>query len=86
MPKPYIETWKLENELKEYVHYVPLKNDFSDLDTQMEWCYKNIDTCKHIAYMSKLYAFQFLDIEKEMNIIKRVIALYKDKVKKSVSQ
>ena len=80
MPKPYIETWKVENELIEYVHYVPLKNDFSDLDSQMKWCLNNLEKCKEIAYMSKLYVLQFFDSEKETKIIKDVIEIYKNNV------
>ena len=80
MPKPYIETWKCEHKLKEYVHYVPVKNDFSDLDSQMDWCLNNLDKCREIAYMSKLYTLQFFDIEKEETIIKKVIETYTNNV------
>ena len=79
MPKPMIETWKLESNLIEYVHYVPLKNDFSDLDSQMEWCLNNIDKCKEISFMSKLYVLHFFDNMKESDIIKQVISVYKTK-------
>ena len=79
MPKPMIETWKLESNLIEYVHYVPLKNDFSDLDSQMEWCLNNIYKCKEISFMSKLYVLHFFDNMKESDIIKQVISVYKTK-------
>jgi hypothetical protein len=46
MPIPYVETWKMESELVPYIHYVPLNNDFSDLDEKMEWCTNNIDKCE----------------------------------------
>jgi len=80
MPIPYVETWKMESELVPYIHYVPLNNDFSDLDEKMEWCTNNIDKCEEIAYMSKLYILQFFDKNKEKDIIKEVINIYKKNV------
>lgn len=80
MPVPYVETWKMEQKLIPYIHYVPLNNDFSDLDEKMDWCLNNLDKCEEIAYMSKLYVLQFFDKEKENKIIKEVINVYKNKV------
>ena len=61
MPKCTVETWKLESYLIEYEHYIPLKNDFSDLNQQMDWCLENLDKCEEIAYNSRLYVLQFFD-------------------------
>ena len=80
MPIPYVETWKLEQKLIPYIHYVPLNNDFSDLDEKMNWCLNNLDKCEEIAYMSKLYVLQFFDKEKEDTIINEVINIYKKNV------
>jgi hypothetical protein len=42
--------------LIEYEHYVPIKNDLSDLVSQVEWCIKNDKKCEKIANNSrKLY-------------------------------
>ena len=35
--------------LKPYIHYVPVKNDLSDLVTKIKWCIDNDDKCKKIA-------------------------------------
>ena len=80
MPVPCVETWKMEQKLIPYIHYVPLNNDFSDLDEKMEWCLNNLDKCEEIAYMSKLYVLQFFDNEKENKIINEVINVYKKNV------
>ena len=80
MPRPYVETWKMESKLIEYKHYVPLENDFSDLDEKMEWCLKNQEKCEEIAYQSKFYILQFFDSQKEKNIINKVINKYKQNV------
>ena len=80
MPRPYVETWKMESKLIEYKHYVPLENDFSDLDEKMDWCLKNQEKCEEIAYQSKFYILQFFDSQKENNIIRKVINKYKQNV------
>jgi len=80
MPVPYVDTWKMEQKLIPYIHYVPLNNDFSDLDKKMEWCLNNLNKCEEIAYMSKLYVLQFFDNEKENKIINEVINVYKKNV------
>jgi hypothetical protein len=36
------------DELKEWEHYVPINNDFSDLNEKIEWCINNDDKCKKI--------------------------------------
>ena len=76
MPKPVIDTWFMEENLKEWVHYVPLKNDFSDLKQKLNYCYRNLKKCKKIAINSKLYAMQFLDVKKEDNLINEVVKFY----------
>lgn len=39
--------------LVEYEHYIPIKNDLSDLVSQVEWCIKNDKKCEKIASNSK---------------------------------
>jgi len=80
MPLSYVETWKMESKLIPYIHYVPLNNNFSDLDEKMDWCINNLDKCEDIAFMSKLYILQFFDKKKEDNIIKEIIEVYKKNV------
>jgi hypothetical protein len=78
IPKFYIDSWKMERHLIPYIHYVPLENDFSDLDDKMKWCLDNLDKCEEIAYMSKMYALQFSNNDKEKYIIKEIIRIYKE--------
>lgn len=44
---PY--TLWFQDKLKEYVHYVPVKSDISDLETQIQWCIENDSQCETIA-------------------------------------
>lgn len=64
--------------LKEYVNYVPIKSDLSDLVSQIKWCIANDKKCKEIAkngrelflkYLSKEGIFNYL--EEQFNIIYR---------------
>ena len=80
MPKCTVETWKLESYLIEYQHYIPVKNDFTDLNQQMEWCLENLDKCEEIAYNSRLYVLQFFDKNRENNIINDIIKKYSNNV------
>jgi hypothetical protein len=62
--------------LEEYVHYVPIKEDLSNLIDQIKWCIKNDDKCKKIAknafdfyhiHINKNGIFNYL--EKQFQII-----------------
>lgn len=41
--------------LEEYVHYVPVKEDLSDLIDQINWCIKNDKKCEKIAENARLF-------------------------------
>ena len=83
MPEPTVETWKLESRLVPYVHYVPLRRDFRDLDQQMAWCRSHQKQCQKIVIMSKLYVLQFFHRSKEQRIIQKIISTYRNHVKSS---
>ena len=62
--------------LKPYVHFIPIKNDLSDLVSQIKWCINNDHKCKTIAsnsysfyqkYLTKDALFDYL--QKTMNNI-----------------
>ncbi len=76
MPKPQYESWIMEGRLKPYVHYIPLKKDFSDLNEIYKWCLENDKECKQIAKNGKEYMKQFLNKEKEDKIIKILLIKY----------
>ena len=40
--------WYYDN-MKEWIHYVPINNDFSDLNEKIEWCINNDNKCKIIS-------------------------------------
>jgi hypothetical protein len=78
MRKPFIISWLMESKLEPYVHYVPLKDDFSDLDEIYQWCLDNDDKCKEIVKNANKFMDNFKDIELE-NKLENTI--YKDYLK-----
>lgn len=74
-------TWLMEDVLRPYVHYVPIKDDLSDLEEQYNWCMKNLEICNKIAQNGKKYIQMFLNTENEKNIEKNVIDNYFSNVK-----
>ena len=76
MYQPTIESWLMEFKLKPYVHYVPIKNDFSDILKQIDWCNNNYDKCIEIIKNSTKYIKQFLNLRKEKIIRKKIFQKY----------
>ena len=76
MTKPTIISWCMEDKLIPYKHYIPLNNDFSDLQYKYEWAENNQDRCEYIVRQSTKYIEQFLDDDKEKFIEKEVLTRY----------
>ena len=55
------------DDLVEYVHYVPIANDFSDLNEQIQWCIDNDSKCKQITENSRAYVLEKLNCEQVKN-------------------
>lgn len=80
MPRPTCFSWLMEDKLIPGVHYILLKDDFSDLQEKFDWAKSNLDKCKEIAKNSTQYMLQFLDIENENKIEHELIKRYFDKL------
>jgi hypothetical protein len=55
------------DDFQEYVHYVPIANDFSDLNQQIDWCINNDDKCKIIVENAKKFVLERLNWERVKN-------------------
>ncbi len=55
--------------LKEYVHYIPVKKDLSDLIEKIRWCNQNDDICEKIAKNARQFALDILNKDVIMNVI-----------------
>ena len=80
MPKPVMCSWFMESTLVPYVHYVPLKNNFSDLNKKFKWCLDNLDTCHQISRNATQYVEQFLNNRNEMLLQRSVLKRFLDNV------
>ena len=61
-----VETeWKIwySDLLKPYVHYIPIKNDLSDIIDKIKWCRDNDEKCKEIAKNTKSFYNKYLEKE-----------------------
>lgn len=76
MPKPSCTSWLMEDKLVPGVHYILLKDDFSDLEEKYEWALNNLEKCKKIAENATTYMKQFLDEENENKIQIEMIKRY----------
>jgi len=56
MPEPVTESYMMESKLVPYVHYIPVKEDGSDLLKQLQWAKDNDEKCKWISEQAnKIY-------------------------------
>lgn len=79
-PQTKIESWAMEGLLKPWVHYVPVKDDFSDLPDAWEWCIKNPGRVKKIIEGANDWVVRFMNGEKEFDVIEKVMRNYCDSV------
>lgn len=69
----YVEYF--QDDLKPYVHYIPVKMDLSDLFIQVRWMINNQEECKKIAINAFEYANQHFTEDK---LIQRVYEVYEN--------
>jgi hypothetical protein len=80
MPVPRISSWFMEDHLVEFKHYVPIRDDFMDLEEKYEWCLNNLDKCEEISRNATLFIQQFLDETREKKITDNVVKIYFDNI------
>jgi hypothetical protein len=64
------------NDLKPYVHFIPIKIDGSDLKRQYDWCMDNLEKCKNISENGSKYMEKYANSEIYNKIIERFCELY----------
>ena len=80
MAKPTICSWAMEDQLEPFVHYLPLKDDFSNLEEIYQWAISNEDACIAIANNATRFIEMFLDIRRELLIECEVMRRYLDNI------
>lgn len=81
MPLPRVESWFAESLLKPYVHFVPVRDDFSDLYTQKKWCDANPKVCIQITQNAQSFVRAFRNLEREYYLSFKVLQTYMHWVK-----
>lgn len=59
--------------LKEYIHYVPVKHDLSDLQEKITWCLEHDTECEQIAINSLNFYNQYLSEQNILNELQTII-------------
>ncbi len=72
MAPPTIESWLMEGCLRPYVHYIPLKADYSDLNEIITWCDANPIKCQEVVENASRFMAQFADTAIERDIFDRI--------------
>lgn len=86
MPPPHKVSWAMEDKLVPYVHYIPIREDLSDLPSQLEWAMQHDVECQKISryatqYMMDLYVSEQAQVTNQrlqLKIGKRYHELYGD--------
>jgi len=78
MPKPQICSWMMEDSLVPYVHYLPVRDDFLDLESQIEWAERHTKKCEKMIANAHRYVEPFLDKIKEDKAQAKVLTYYLD--------
>ena len=76
MPKPKYESWFMEGKLKDGVHYIKVKDDFSDAEEKIEFYINENDKCLEIIDNAQKFVRQFKDIKQERLIQLLILKQY----------
>jgi len=76
MPRPKYETWFMEGTLEPNVHYVQIKDDYSDLEARLRYYIEHPDEAQQIIDNAHRYIDQFRDRRREDLISLLVLKKY----------
>lgn len=76
MTRPTCETWFMEGTLRPGVHYIEVKEDFSDIEEKLQYYVDHPDEAQKIIDQAHAYVAQFQDKEREELIQLMVMQRY----------
>tara|TARA_Y100000739_G_scaffold127130_1_gene109553 strand:- start:1079 stop:2071 length:993 start_codon:yes stop_codon:yes gene_type:complete len=76
MPKPKYESWFMEGKLEDGVHYIKVKDDFSDAEEKIEFYNNKNDKCLEIIDNANKFVEQFKDRKRERLIQLLILKQY----------
>ena len=83
MPKPKFETWFMEGTLVADVHYIEIKDDYSDLEQRLTYFIENQDKALQIITNANTYVQQYKDQKTEALISFLTLKKYFEKTGQS---
>jgi len=76
MPKPKYESWFMEGKLKDGVHYIEVKDDFSDAEAKIDYYKNKNDICIEIINNANKFVQQFKNQKRERLIQLLILKQY----------
>lgn len=76
MPRPKYETWFMEGKLLPNIHYIEIKDDYSDLEEKLRYFLAHPDEARTIAKNANAWCEQFQNPERELLISLLVMEKY----------
>lgn len=76
MPRPKYESWFMEGRLKPAIHYIEIKEDYSDLEEKIRYYSTHIEESEAVIRNAHAFVDQFRDPVREELISILVIAKY----------
>lgn len=61
------------DDLKPFVHYIPVRNDLNDLNEQLNWAEDNYDKALEIAKNAQIYALEHLRTENAIAYLEKLL-------------
>mmetsp|Transcript_38600 Transcript_38600/g.65932 ORF Transcript_38600/g.65932 Transcript_38600/m.65932 type:complete len:98 (+) Transcript_38600:744-1037(+) len=68
MAKPTMVSYAMEDSLAQFVHYIPVNDDYSNVLQMVEWARRNDRQCKWISYQ-QLYSWKDFGLAKNQREI-----------------
>ena len=76
MAKPTCVSWAMEDTLIPFVHYLPVKDDYSDLEEIFQWGLAHETECIAITQAANEFIEKFLNEDNEQEIHRRILQRY----------
>jgi hypothetical protein len=55
MPAPRFSSWAMHELLEPWIHYIPIRQDLSDVEQQVQWMIDHSEESKRISHRAKLW-------------------------------
>lgn len=85
MPIPQIASWFMEDHLEPFVHFIPVRDDFTDIAERFQWAETHADKCKEIIKNANEFVTFFSDDAYELKMNEAVMTWYTNNISYAIS-